>query len=89
MGIVRFVLWSAVCVALGVFVARFELGGQTPIDRLGGLWKEQAPRLEKVKDGAGVVMDDVKKKLAGAPTERHSTDDREAVNQLIAKRQAK
>lgn len=91
MGILRFVVWTGCCVALGIALATVEVGGKTIVQHAERSWKQQSPKLEKVKDGAGELVDDVKKKVAthdpSGPTEQHSREDRQAVDQIIAKRQ--
>lgn len=88
MAIVRFLLWSGICVALGVFAASYEIGGRTPLAHAQALWQRQAPQVEKVKAGAAELAGDVKRQLA-APTEHHSADERDSVNRIIARRQQK
>lgn len=91
MGILRFVVWTTLCIGLGIFLATWEVGGKTPWQSAQGLWRRSAPKLEKVKDGAEDLVVDVKKRVAPpaeapAPRERHTRDDREAIDQIIAKR---
>lgn len=91
MGILRFVVWTTLCIGLGLFLGTYELGGKTPWQSAQSLWKQQAPKLEKVKDGAEDLVGDVKKKVtstpeAAAPKEKHTKDEREAIDQIIAKR---
>lgn len=99
MGILRVVLWTALCFGLGLWSGTAQVGGKTPWQHAQGLWKQQGPRLEKVKesatgvvDGAAGVVEDVKFRVApggdgaGGPRERHSKADREAIDQIIAKR---
>lgn len=89
MGILRFVLWTTLCIGLGIFLGTYELGGKTPWESAQSLWKQQAPKLEKVKDGAEDLVGDVKKKVTAPPAqpkERHTQDDRDAIDQIIAKR---
>lgn len=90
MGILRFVVWTTLCIGLGIFLGTYELGGHTGWQTMQGMWKDQAPRLEKVKDSAEDLVDDVKKKVSTqdppAPKERHNKQDREAIDQIIAKR---
>jgi hypothetical protein len=89
MGILRFVLWTTLCIGLGIFLGTYEIGGKTPWQSARGLWKQSAPRLEKVKDSAEDLVVDVKKKVspqAETPKERHSKDERDAIDQLISKR---
>lgn len=91
MGILRFLVWTALCIGLGIFLATFQIGGRTPWQTMQGAWKQQGPRLEKVRDDAEELADSVKKKVSteapvAQPKERHSKEDREAIEQLISKR---
>ena len=82
MGFIRFLLWTSMCIGLGIFVASWEVDGKTPVQHFKQIWKgvpavpSVAPMVDKVK------------KLA-APTETHSEQDRDAVNRLVAKRATK
>ena len=91
MGILRFVVWTAACVGFGIFVSTAEFSGKTPLQHLTKTWKQEKPRLERVKDNAEEAVDEVKKRVVSArepkgPTEQHSSADREAIDQIIAKR---
>lgn len=90
MGILRFVIWTSLCVGFGIFLGTSEFGGKTPWQHLQGTWKQQAPKLDKVKDGAEDLAFEVKKKVSGPelgqPKERHNAEDRQAIDQLINKR---
>ena len=90
MGFLRFVIWTSLCVGLGIFLGTHDLGGKTPWQMMQSAWKQQAPRLDKVKDGAEDLVDDVKKKVStqdvAQPKERHEKEDREAIDQIISKR---
>ena len=83
MGFIRFVLWTAMCIGLGIFVASYEVDGKTPAQHIRTIWKG-APKidLEKAKKMAASVTKD-------EPTEQHSESDRDAVNRLVAKRTTK
>lgn len=76
MGFIRFLLWTSMCIALGIFVASWEVDGRTPLQHMKQIWKN-AP---------SVPMDKVKKLASPNPTETHTDEDREAVNRLVAKR---
>lgn len=92
MGILRFLVWTTLCIGLGIFMGTQEIGSRTPWQAMQGAWKQQAPRLEKVKDGAEDLVDDVKKKVSTQdpavqqPKERHNEEDRKAIDQIISKR---
>ena len=90
MGILRFVLWTTLCIGLGLFLCTYEHGGKTAWQSMQGVWKQQSPRFEKVKAEAGDLADDVKKKVStqdvAQPKERHDKEDRDAIDQIISKR---
>jgi hypothetical protein len=88
MGILKFIVWTATCVAIGVWFGGLELHGKTPMQHLEKAWRAEAPQLEKVKEGASDLVDEVKKKVSSKerPTERHTTEDRDAIDKIIAKR---
>ena len=90
MGILRFLVWTTLCVGLGIFIGTVEFGGQTTWERARGVWKQQGPRMDKVKDGAEDLMDKAKKKVStapeAAPKERHSDEDRQAIDAIIARK---
>lgn len=90
MGIFRFVVWSSLCVALGIFLGTAEFSGRTPWQLMQGAWKQQGPRLEKVRDDAEDLANGVKKKVSTSqeapPKERHSADERKAIDDIISKR---
>jgi hypothetical protein len=88
MGILRTVLWSAACVAVGVALATVNIGGKTPWDRARGL-TDQAPRLDSVKGEVEGAVATAKMKLApksDTPAEVHTESERDAVNALVARR---
>lgn len=93
MGILRFLVWTGLCIGLGIFLATADVGGRTPLEHLTRAWKQTSPRLERVKGDAGELVEGVKKKVATkeapAPTERHAQEDRDAVDAIIAKRAQK
>lgn len=87
---VRFLVWTILCVGLGIFLGTVDLGGQTAWERARGAWKQQGPRMEKVKDGAEDLVDKAKKKVSSSPDpqpkERHSEEERQAIDAIIAKK---
>jgi hypothetical protein len=87
MGALRFLLWSGICVGLGVAMASVEVGGRTPVSHLERLWHRGAPKLEKA---GGEVVEEVRRKVGASssePKETHGKADRDAVADIIAKRQ--
>lgn len=90
MALLKFIVWTGICLAIGVWFGGQELQGHTAVQHLQRAWKASSPKLDKVKDGAEDLIDDVKKKVstkdAARPTEQHTTEDRDAIEKLIAKR---
>lgn len=91
MGILRFLVWTTLCLGTGIFLGSYDVGGRTPWQLMQGAWKEQSPRLQKVKGEAETLVDDVKKKVATQnpaqlPKEKHDQEDRAAIDQIISKR---
>lgn len=41
MSTLRFLLWSTLCIGLGLALGTFEIGGRTPWERLQRTWKQQ------------------------------------------------
>jgi hypothetical protein len=92
MGLLRFVLWTAFAMGLGVALATYPVGGEPLLYRFEAAWKhseapakvdalktEMVEKIEDAKDAMGTARDKT-------PRERHSEKDREALNKLIAKR---
>lgn len=75
MGFIRFLIWTSMCIALGIFIASYEVDGKTPAAHFKQIWK--GVPVEKVKQLAAPMT---------APTETHSAEDREAINRIVAKR---
>jgi hypothetical protein len=97
MGILKFLVWTTCAVGLGVFLARGQIDGRTPLEHMERAWKRNTSpsQVERMKDGVDRVktgledaLDDAKeavgKKTDAPPRERITAQDREAVNRLIA-----
>ncbi|ADO73934.1 hypothetical protein [Stigmatella aurantiaca] len=99
MGILKFLVWTACAVGLGIFLAQGQIDGRTPLDHMDRAWKRtthpsQMDRMkngvERVKGGLEEALEDaqeaVGKKTPSAPRERITAEDREAVNRIIAQK---
>jgi hypothetical protein len=99
MGLLKFVMWTACAIGLGVFLAKGDVGGRSPLDHMERAWKRnvhpsQMERMkdgmDRVKDGLEDALDEAKdavgRKTTTAPRERITAEDREAVNRLIAQK---
>jgi hypothetical protein len=93
MGFVRFVLWTACAMGLGVMMATVVVDGRTPLEHLKGAWSQHVTRpghVDDVKTRFNEALEDARDALAEdaeqKPRERHSERDRDAVNAIIAKK---
>lgn len=99
MGILRTLLFAGLCIGVGIFASSYEIDGRTPLEHIQRAFKNNG-QFGKVKDGMGDALDGAKDKLteakqsakdklavATAPKEHISSDDRSALNALIAKKQ--
>lgn len=82
MAILKVIVWSAACVGLGIFLATHSIDGKTPVEHA------QKALNGKVKEDVEEAIDSARKKVLAArePTEKHSVEDKDAVNKLIARR---
>ncbi|GMU59270.1 MAG: hypothetical protein AMXMBFR34_10330 [Myxococcaceae bacterium] len=91
MGLLRFVIWTGLCVAFGVWLGTAKVGGKSPLQQLSAAWS--APKVEEVKRDAKELVTDVKKKVtapeAAGPKEQHTAQDKAAIDDIIARRPAK
>ena len=89
MGILRTLVWTSLCIALGVFLGTHSFSGHTAVEHAERALKGKAPKLEEVREDVEEAIDTAKKKLSSkdpAPTEQHSVEDRVAINRIIARR---
>lgn len=90
--VIRFVLWTGFAMVLGAVSVSWTVAGATPLQHLTRAWSTSpAPaKVEDLKSRVSGVLEDAKDSLKTAedhtPRERHSVQDRESVNKLIAKR---
>lgn len=82
MGLLRTVIWSACCIGLGIFLGTYRFGGHTAVEHaertMGGKVKAD------VEDAIAAAK--IKLTVKDAPTEKHTSEDKDAVNKLIARR---
>jgi len=96
MGFLKFLVWTACAVGLGVFLATVELGGRTPVELVQRTWKRnvQPPRVERMKNGLTDALDEAenavkrttKQAVPAAPRERITHEDRAAIDRNIAQK---
>jgi hypothetical protein len=89
MGFVRTCVWTAGAVGLGIALATVEVGGKTPLAHARGAW-QRVEAGEWLRDRADEAMDRARGALGQPqrPRERHSDEDRAALDRIIAKRSA-
>lgn len=99
MGLLKFLVWTACAVGLGIFLSKGQIDGRSPLDHMERAWKRNVTPshmdkvrdgMDRVKDGLEDALDEAKeavgKKTDSAPRERITSEDREAVNRLIAQK---
>ncbi|MFP2910340.1 hypothetical protein ACLESD_35940 [Pyxidicoccus sp. 3LFB2] len=92
MGVLKFIVWTACAVGLGIFLATGKVDGRTPLDHMERAWKRtvKPSAVDRVKDGLEDAYEDAKdavsKKTDAPPRERISAEDRAAVNRIIAQK---
>lgn len=99
MGLLKFLVWTSCAVGLGIFLAKGELDGRTPLDHMERAWKRNVhpshlervrSGVDRVKEGLEDAIEDAKdavgQKGEAAPRERITAEDRAAVNRIIAQK---
>jgi len=91
MGFLKFVVWTACCIALGIYVSTARYEGGTPLEQLERVWRRHVPAapMTALRSEVKGAVESAKAAVSPArPSERHTPEDREAVNRLIARRTA-
>lgn len=95
MGMLKFLVWTGCAVGLGIFLAKGDVGGRTPLEQMERTYKRNVSpsKVERLKDGIEDAFEDAKDAAQGAigrkpasPRERISDDDRAAINRIIAQK---
>ncbi|MBN8226484.1 hypothetical protein JYK02_03060 [Corallococcus macrosporus] len=96
MGVLKFLVWTTCAVGLGVFLARGNVGGRSPLEHMERTWKRSVnpSTMDRVKGSVEDAMESAKgavsQKSANAsgpgPRERITAEDRAAINDIIAKK---
>jgi hypothetical protein len=87
MGFIRSCVWTATAVGLGIAMATVEVGGKTPLAHARAAWARS-----EAGDWLRERADDAVDRTRGAlgqpqkPRERHSDEDRAALDRIIARR---
>ena len=87
MGVVRSVVWTVAAVSVGIALATVEVGGKTPLAHAQAAWRH-GDASEWLRDRADDAVDRARGALGQTqrPRERHTDDDRAALDRIIAKR---
>lgn len=92
MGALKFIVWTACAVGLGIFLSTGEVDGRTPLEHMQRAWKRSVNpnAVDRVKDGLEDAYEDAKDAVSrptnAPPRERISAEDRAAVNRIIAQK---
>ena len=90
MGALKFIVWTACAVGIGIFLATGEIDGRTPLQHLERTWKRavKPSAVDRMKDDLEDAYEDAKRAVTrstnSAPRERITEEDRAAVNRIIA-----
>jgi len=90
MGFIRSCVWTAVAVGVGIALATVDVGGKTPLALARAAW-ERSEAADWFRDRADDAVDRARGALGQPqkPRERHSDEDRAALDRIIAKRSAR
>ena len=90
MGFIRSCVWTAVAVGAGIALATVDVGGKTPFARARSAL-ERSEAADWFRDRADDAVDRARGALGQPqnPRERHSDEDRAALDRIIAKRSAR
>lgn len=95
MGFLKFLVWTSCAVGLGIFLAKGDVGGKTPLEHMERTWQRnvkpaKVERLKNgLKDGLEDALDNAKDAVGrkpDAPRERITEEERAAVNRIIAQK---
>ncbi|MCP3097264.1 hypothetical protein LZ198_00090 [Myxococcus sp. K15C18031901] len=92
MGALKFIVWTACAVGLGIFLSKGEVDGRTPLEHAERAWKRtvKPDAVDRMKDSLEGAYEDAKGAVSrstdAAPRERISAEDRAAVDRIIAKK---
>lgn len=87
MGFIRTCVWMAMAVGLGIALATVEVGGRTPWQHARSAWRTSETG-DWMRDRADDAVDRARGALGQPqkPRERHSDEDRAALDRIIAHR---
>jgi hypothetical protein len=88
MPFLRFVIWTSASVGFGVFLASAQFGGKTPLQHMDQAWSKRSNTvsLDGLKDGVKGAFLEVRSGVTHKPAEHYTSEDREALNKIVAKR---
>ena len=84
-----FLLWTTCSVALGIWLATVPVGGRTPWDHARRLWADSGLSLPSLEMLRGPKAPPVESRATPRIAERHTDQERDAVNRLITRRAEK
>lgn len=97
--LIKFLVWTSLSIWFGVFLATYHIGGRTPWQYLQAAWAKHAvgarinSKVTDLKEGLQGALENAQDHLTGdserKPKERHTQNEREALNKLIANRREK
>ncbi|HSP20468.1 MAG TPA: hypothetical protein VLQ79_13185 [Myxococcaceae bacterium] len=87
MGVIRSVVWTVGALGVGMALATVEVGGRTPLAHAQSAWR-RSDAGEWLRERADDAVDRARGALGQSqrPRERHTDEDRAALDRIIAKR---
>ncbi|MFT3842083.1 MAG: hypothetical protein QM723_34145 [Myxococcaceae bacterium] len=86
---IKMIVWSVICIGVGVVIGRYPFEGKTVFDRAEHEWQDKKVS-EKFTEKFEAGVHDAKKAIGkDGPSETHSKDDRASIDKLLAKRAEK
>jgi hypothetical protein len=98
MGFLKFLLWTGCAVGLGFFLATGNIEGRSPLEYVQREWRRHVQpsqvdrQVDRVKDGLRDAYDEARDavgrttKQPAAPRERITSEDRAAIERIIAQK---
>jgi hypothetical protein len=100
MGFLKFLVWTGCAVGLGVFLATANIDGRSPLEYAQRQWTRHVQptqverQVDRMKNGLSDALDEAedtvkrttKQATTAAPRERITSEDRAAIDRIIAQK---
>ena len=91
MHVIKMILWTSFFIGVGMLLASYPVeGGKTALQHFQHAWQHRAGgEFGRLRERVGAGLEDARDRFSATshpPRERHSDEDRTALNKLIARR---